>query len=287
MPVAPESRFRIGAVSIALTSAAVGLLVEEGRLQLDEPIQTVVPEFPEKEWPVTLRELMAHVAGVRHYRGEGDYLPTAHCGRAAEGLEKFADDPLRFQPGTRFRYSTYGWVLVSAAIEAAADEPFFACMNARIFAPLGLHDTVPDSAMPATSDPVTFYYPRFNAETRYGPQLAGEADHSCFAGAAGFRSTPSDLVRFALALEGGEFLQPATVELLQAPQRLVSGEESKVRVWREHRGLTLRALAQKAEIAPAYLSEIETRKKPGSVKAVAALARTLDVQIEALIDHED
>ncbi|HVG81013.1 MAG TPA: helix-turn-helix transcriptional regulator [Methylomirabilota bacterium] len=74
---------------------------------------------------------------------------------------------------------------------------------------------------------------------------------------------------------------------VEVVRRLISGEESKVKVWREHRGLTLRALAEKAEIAPAYLSEIETGKKPGSVKALAALARTLDVQIEALIDHED
>jgi DNA-binding XRE family transcriptional regulator len=74
---------------------------------------------------------------------------------------------------------------------------------------------------------------------------------------------------------------------VEVVRRLISGEESKVRVWREYRGLTLRALAEKAEIAPAYLSEIETGKKPGSVKALAALARTLDVQIEALIDHED
>jgi DNA-binding XRE family transcriptional regulator len=70
-------------------------------------------------------------------------------------------------------------------------------------------------------------------------------------------------------------------------QRLISGEESKVKVWREYRGMTLRALAEKAQIAPAYLSEIETRKKPGSLKAMAALARALDIQIEALIDHDD
>jgi DNA-binding XRE family transcriptional regulator len=74
---------------------------------------------------------------------------------------------------------------------------------------------------------------------------------------------------------------------VEVVRRLISGEESKVKVWREYRGLTLRALAEKAQIAPAYLSEIETGKKPGSVKAMAALARALDVQIEALIDHED
>ena len=223
VPVTFDMRFRIGAASVALTSAAVGLLLEGDRLRLDVPIQTYVPAFPEKKWPVTLRELMAHVAGVRTWRGEGDYVPTAHCGGAADGLQEFADDPLRFQPGTQFRYSTYGWILVSAAVEAAANEPFFEFMRAQVFEPLGMHDTVPDSA---THERLTLYYPRFNADTRYGPQLANDADHSCFAGAAGFQSTPSDLVRFGLAVESGELLQPATVQLLQAPQRLALGTET-------------------------------------------------------------
>ncbi len=74
---------------------------------------------------------------------------------------------------------------------------------------------------------------------------------------------------------------------VEVVKRLISGEERKVKVWREYRGLTLRALAKKAEIAPAYLSEIETGRKPGSVKAMAALARALNLQIEALIDRQD
>ena len=67
VPVAPGMRFRIGHASKALTSAAVGLLLEKGRLHLDDEIQTYVPAFPRKQWPVTLRQLMGHVAGVRHY----------------------------------------------------------------------------------------------------------------------------------------------------------------------------------------------------------------------------
>ena len=79
VPVAPHLRFRIGHASTALTSAAVGLLLEKRRLNLDDEIQTYVPAFPRKQWPVTLRQLMGHVAGVRHYRGEEDYMPSAHC----------------------------------------------------------------------------------------------------------------------------------------------------------------------------------------------------------------
>ena len=70
LPVSPNHRFRIGTASVALTSAAVGLLVDEGRLHVDEEIQTAVPEFPKKQQPVTLRQLMAHVSGVRNDGGD-------------------------------------------------------------------------------------------------------------------------------------------------------------------------------------------------------------------------
>jgi serine beta-lactamase-like protein LACTB len=117
VPVAPGMRFRIGHASKTLTSAAVGLLVEKGRLRLDDEIQKYVPAFPRKQWPVTLRQLMGHVAGVRHYQNERDYMPTAHCERASEWVPRFADDPLRFEPQTQYGYSTFGWILVSAAVE--------------------------------------------------------------------------------------------------------------------------------------------------------------------------
>jgi len=87
VPVAPAMRFRIGHTSKALTSAAVGLLLEKGRLRLEDEIQTYVPEFPEKQWPVTLRQLMGNVAGVRHYESDEDSSPSAHCERAVEGLD--------------------------------------------------------------------------------------------------------------------------------------------------------------------------------------------------------
>ena len=146
VPVAPGMRFRIGHASKALTSAAVGLLLEKGRLHLDDEIQTYVPAFPRKQWPVTLRQLMGHVAGVRHYEGEEDFMPSAHCERASEGLQRFANDPLRFEPETQYGYSTFGWILVSAAVEAAADEPFFTFMRTQIFKPLGMTETTFDSA---------------------------------------------------------------------------------------------------------------------------------------------
>jgi serine beta-lactamase-like protein LACTB, mitochondrial len=225
--VTPATRFRIGHVSKALTSAAVGLLVEQGRLRLDDEIQTYVPSFPRKEWPVTVRQLMGHVAGVRHYLGEEADVPSAHCDRASEGLQSFANDPLLFEPDTRSRYSTYGWVLVSAAVEAAAKDPFFTFMRTKIFAPLGMNATMPDSATEPIPDRATFYFPRFSGENQLGLEVAHTVDYSCFAGAGAFLSTPSDLVMFGIAMHTGKLLQPATVRTLQTPQVLVSGQETE------------------------------------------------------------
>jgi DNA-binding XRE family transcriptional regulator len=69
-------------------------------------------------------------------------------------------------------------------------------------------------------------------------------------------------------------------------KRLIAGNESRIKIWREHRGLSLRALAGKAGVAPAYLSEIESGKKPGSIKALVAIARALQVEIEDLINPD-
>ena len=227
VPVAPGMRFRIGHASKSLTSAAVGLLLEKGRLHLEEEIQTYVPEFPTKQWPVTLRHLMGHVAGVRHYESEQDALPTAHCDRATEGVKRFADYPLRFEPDTQYGYSTFGWVLVSAAVEAAAHEPLSAFMAARVFKPLGMSATRFESTTEPTQDRVTFYQRMFTGDAGEGVVPATTADYSCFAGAGAILSTPSDLVRFGMAVNGGKLLQSDTVTKLQTPQVLTSGKETE------------------------------------------------------------
>jgi CubicO group peptidase (beta-lactamase class C family) len=224
--VAPATRFRIAEVSNTLTSAAVGLLLETKKLNLDEEIQTYVPEFPNKQWPITLRQLMGHVAGVRTDAGDEEPL-LERCARTVDGIQRFKASALRFEPGTQFRPSSYGWILVSAAVEAAAGEPFFTYMRRQIFEPLGMAATRPDVWKEPIADRATFYYPRFAGNTRYGPESVREGDQSCFAGAGAFLSTPSDLVRFGLALESEELLKPATVALLQTPQRLASDDETE------------------------------------------------------------
>jgi serine beta-lactamase-like protein LACTB len=252
VPATPETRFRAADVSRALTSAAVGLLLERNKVRLDDPVQVHVPEFPEKPWPVTLRQLMAQVGGVPDHGHDeplsadvvnDDARLVGRCERTVDGLrmDDFAQLELLFEPGTMFRPSSYGWILVSAAVEAAAKEPFFSFMRTQIFEPLEMRDTTADVSTSAIPDRATFYFPRFDViadiegsletrrppRNRYGPKPARKGDYSCYAGAAGFLSTPSDLVRFGMAAGGSTLLRPETIQLLQAPQRLASGQETR------------------------------------------------------------
>ena len=103
VPVTPLTRFRIGSVSKPLTSIALGLLVEEGKLDLDAPVQQYVPDFPVKPWPLTTRQLAGHLAGIRHYRGD-EFASARHYDTVRDGLAIFANDSLLFEPGTQYAY---------------------------------------------------------------------------------------------------------------------------------------------------------------------------------------
>lgn len=224
--VTTETPFRIGTLSIPLTSAAAGILIDRGKLKVDDEIQTYVPEFPKKPWPVTVRALMAHTAGLRSDGGDEGPLFGAHCDRPVAALPHFADGELLFEPGTQYRFSNYDWVVVSAAIEAAAAEPFLIFMRKQVFAPLGMEHTRADDAATAIADRATSYFPRFAGDPRYGPDQMRPLELSCYAGAGVFQSTPIDLVRFAQAIDAGKLLQPATAKLLRSVQHVSSGQET-------------------------------------------------------------
>jgi CubicO group peptidase (beta-lactamase class C family) len=227
-PVTPRTRFRTGSVSKTMTAAAVALLYERGRMDLDAPIQTYVQAYPPKQWPVTPRQLLGDVAGVHR----GDSGPRGHCANVDEALPVFAGDPLAFEPGTEYRFSTYGWILLSAAIEGAAKEPFASFMTREIFTPLGMDRTVLEG-LDDDADVVSLF-PGVRADI--GVDDSPVADYGCFFGAGRFLSTPSDLARLGAAMlttsatvsagKAPAFLKPETIALFQTPLTLTSGASS-------------------------------------------------------------
>ena len=223
VPVSPRTQFRLGSVSKTLTAAAIALLHERGRVDLDAPVQTYVPAYPQKPWTVTTRRLMGDVAGVHRIRGDNnDNLPDGQCATLAQAVATFADEPLLFEPGTRYRFATNGWILLSAVAEAAAGERLSTFMTREILAPLDMDSTIVDDDADVP-DLTAFYIPRANMRTRLGVRKGSRPDNSCLAGAGAFFSTPSDLVRFGSAMLKPGLLKADTIALLQTPLRLESG----------------------------------------------------------------
>jgi len=152
-----------------------------------------------------------------------------HCDTALDGLELFAGDPLLFEPGTRYHYSSYGWALVGAVVEAAADEPFLDFLQREVLDPLQMWDTLLDDPAGPAASRTSFYWPRAARD----PSLFGvegairkDAENTCIQGAGALLSTPTDVVRFGLAMLEGRLLRTETLGMLRAPLELGSGEST-------------------------------------------------------------
>lgn len=221
VPMERTTRLRIGSVSKPLTAAALGKLVEEGRLDLDAPVQRYLPGFPKKAWPVTTRELAGHLAGVRHYE-DGEFGIREHYASVRSGLAIFEKDALLDEPGTRFSYSSYGWNLISAVLEAASGEPFLELMQKAVFEPAGLAHTGPDDPAPIVPGRARFY----TRDEKGDVVNAGFVDNSYKWAGGGFLSTAEDLVTFAFALLDGRLLERETVRLLWTSQKTSDGKET-------------------------------------------------------------
>jgi len=192
-----------------LTAVAAARLHDEGRLDLDAPVQHYVRDYPAKAWPVTARHLLGDVGGVHRIRGDNnDAMPTTHCDRLDDALALLADDPLQFEPGTSHRYSIWGWVLVSAAVQGAAGQPFERYMERNVFEPLGMTRTVSEET---------------DGLVDVAHTGRDRPDYSCLAGGGAFLSTPTDLVRLGSAMLKPGFLRADTIAEFQRPTRLASG----------------------------------------------------------------
>jgi serine beta-lactamase-like protein LACTB, mitochondrial len=225
-PVTPLTRFRLGSVSKTLTAAAVALLHDRGRIDLDAPVQRYVRAYPEQQWTLTTRQLMGDIAGVHVIRGDNnDSMPARDCASLDEALQILTREPLVFEPGTKYRFSTNGWILLSAVVEAAAGEPFPTFMTREVFTPLGMKSTVIETDE-QSPDTTSFYFPRAALNTKLGVEEASRRHNSCLFGAGAYLSTPTDLARFGSAMLKPGLLKVDTIALLQTPLHLASGEST-------------------------------------------------------------
>lgn len=222
VPATALTAIRLGSISKPITATAVMQLVEKDRMQLDAPIQRYVPSFPEKQWPVTVRQLLGHLSGIRHYVGDAELDSTRHYTDGVAPLKIFAADPLLFEPGTKYSYTSYGFNLLGAAVESVAGMKYTDYLRENIFARAGMSHSGPDDLYAIVPHRARGY--RLSASKQL--ENCALADTSNKIPGGGMIATAEDLVSFALALNSGKLVAAKTRDLMFTPQKLKSGEAS-------------------------------------------------------------
>jgi CubicO group peptidase (beta-lactamase class C family) len=217
----PETVYRLASVSKPITATAVMKLAQDGRLDLDAPAWRYCPDFPEKPWPVTCRQLLCHQGGIRHYR-PGEQPMTRRATSLTDGLALFRDDPLEFEPGTKVLYTTYGYTLLGCAAAVAAGRPFLPLLQQAVFEPARMTATRVEDVRELIPDRAQGY-----VRDGYGRLLnSALADMSYKVPGAGLCSTAPDVARFGAALLAGRLVSRETLRQMLTRQKTRDGRET-------------------------------------------------------------
>lgn len=238
VPATSETVYRTASIAKSFTAVAVMQLAEQNKLDLDRNVDEYFSAFPKKKWPITARLLLAHMAGVRHYARPNESLNTRHYFDVQSALRTFADDPLLFEPGTDFRYSSFGYNLLGALVEQASGKDFNAYLQSAIFRPAGLKSTRPDNHFAIIPHRARGYIRLDDMDDDKLPAAVTRSmkpgnlynaplhDTSVKVPGGGLVSTAPDLVRFASAVNRGELLKPESLDAMWKPQHTKSGAKS-------------------------------------------------------------
>jgi CubicO group peptidase (beta-lactamase class C family) len=229
----PATQFGIGSITKSLTMALAGRLVDQGRLDLDAPVERYVPAFPHAGRGITVRLIAGHLSGLDDAFANANRLTTRHYDTAAALAEVVKEAP-RGPAGAEYFYATGTYTIIATVIEAVAGEPFATALERHVLGPLEMRSTVPNDPRVPAPRRAAFYEV---ADGKPVPAPAYDPSHK-LAG-AGYLSTAEDLVRFGSALLEPGFLRAATLEQIFTPLRTRAGEDTGVglgfRIDRERR----------------------------------------------------
>ena len=219
--------FRLASISKPLTATAAMQLYERGQLDLDVPVQKYCPAFPEKPWPITTRQAMGHLAGIRHYKTGPDDMEignTKHFENPIQaGLDFFKNEPLLSEPGTQFRYSTQGYTLVGCVIGGASGSKYVDVMRQNVFVPAGMKETQVDDRFAIIPNRTRFYQKTDSSVV----QNADFLDSSYKIPGGGWLSSAEDMAKFEVAILNDKLIKRATRDLMWTPLKPSGGPSNE------------------------------------------------------------
>jgi len=246
-----RTRYRTASISKWMTAAAALRLAEHGKLDLDAPIQRYCPEFAEKRWTITSRHLLTHTSGVRHYADYDSELENAETDEQRADVERrrdrdrlgeytrytdvvsplqnFGDDPLEFEPGTAWQYTSLGYRVLGCVIQGAAGQSYRETLREFVFDATGMADTLADDAWQIIPRRAQGYRMSGDEPLR----RADMRDVSENLPAGGHLATATDLVTFALALRAGAIVSDTHRDLMSRPLTAPAEQAAEAPSWRD------------------------------------------------------
>ncbi len=246
VPATTATTFRSASTIKAMTATLILQQVAAGRIRFDGEIHQYCRNYPAQKYPVTIRQLLLHQAGLRASDKPDvftrDFYPSVDA-----SLERFGHDSLRFEPGTKALYSNYGYVLLACAIEGVTGRRYDVVMRESILDRLGMTSTEAVNLFRAQTNRASSYVIRTAENTKSLEGLwtpahlaaspldtlfpADLVDPSFEIGAGNYLSTPTDMVRFMMALDQGQLLPDSLRAAEVTPQAAPPGATGRPMGW--------------------------------------------------------
>jgi len=214
-----SSLYRIASITKPITAVAIMQLVEKGLIDLDKDARVYIPEFPEKKWRFTVKQLLNHTSGIRSYK-DGEFHSKKYYSSVSEAVKVFAYDSLIFEPGTKYEYTSLSYSLLALIIEKVSNQTFEQFLVQNIFTPAQMKNTKVDKQQEIVSNRVKGYEKDNYRNLRNAPL----ADLSIKVAGGGLLSTAQDLLLFSKNLLDGKLIKKQTLELMYKQTKLKNGK---------------------------------------------------------------
>ena len=218
----PSTKFRLASVTKQFTATAILKLQEQNLLDVNDPLSTYLPEYPNGE-QITVHQLLNHTSGIPNYTDFEDYESKKRTAMKLDELVAwFKDRPLDFTPGDRFNYSNSGYAVLTKIIETVTNLSYADYLQQHIFAPLEMNDSGYDRAETVLPDRASGYL--FTGESYLNADFL---DMSLASGAGGLYSTVEDLDKWSRSLDTDTILAQASRDAMFAPTVKVPNDDNK------------------------------------------------------------
>lgn len=220
VPIEPDMIFRLGSITKQFTAGAIMILVEDGKLSLEDDITKFFPGYPTNGNRITVHHLLTHTSGIKSYTNMNQWITMkVKDMTVTELIDFFKNEPMNFKPGEQWNYCNSGYFLLGAIIEKVSGKTYEEFLHQRIFKPLGMKNTFYGNHRKIISRRVSGY-----SRSRHGVINADYISMTTPYAAGALISNIDDLAAWTAGLNSGKLISKKLLEKMYTPVKLNSGK---------------------------------------------------------------